>query len=131
MTRHTLSLVFLLTIAFAGCRKPKNATYRSAEDRITLTLISTDECELRINKITWLGKYTKQPDALRVILPTLGSHEVRYFKIVKDGLQQDDGELLYSAAAIEKRGQVIAEYVRKAKADKALRDAQHPTEPNK
>jgi len=122
------SLVFLLgiVIAFAGCGKRENITYRSEDRRIALTLISKDECELQIENQTLLGKYTKQSDALRVIVPNFGMNEVIYYRLTKDGLQRDNGDKLLSPTAFaeeEKRSEKFSESIRKEKAEKAEREA--------
>ena len=76
-----------------------------------LTLISKDECEYTEDRNTVLGKYTKQTDSVRVVLPVMGTSQVFYYRITDQGLQDNDGNVLLTAeqyaAAIEAQRQAL------------------------
>ena len=79
--------------------------YRSFDDDTALTLISSEELELRNGKTTLLCKYSNPAGALRVIITTLGTNQVVYYRFTDTGLKDNDGRLLLSpksyAAAME------------------------------
>ena len=127
-----MSLAVLISFV-AGCDKaPNTETLRSGDQKpqvkaepfhgevyrplrgdTVLTLVSSDECELRQGQRTLLCKYTKQPDALRVVMTALGTNEVIYYKITEQGLQTEKGETLFSSELyserLAKRAAAIAE----------------------
>jgi len=114
---HWLASLFVLTLA-AGCdRSPRVTTtedvdhaqriearafqgevYRSADGQNALTLISPDELELREGNTTLLCKYSKQAEALRVVVTALGTNQVIYFRFTNYGLQDNQGKVLLSPA---------------------------------
>ncbi|WP_395744288.1 hypothetical protein [Prosthecobacter sp.] len=79
-----------------GCKKSSDEVqfYRSVNGRTSLRLISRDECELSDGSAILLGKYTRQPDALRVVLTTMGTNQVIYYRITDRGIQDNDGNML-------------------------------------
>jgi hypothetical protein len=70
--------------------------YKSFDQRKVLTLISKDECELSEQGTILLCKYTKQDDKLRVVTTTLGTSQVLYYRVTNQGLQDNDGNVLFS-----------------------------------
>src|SRR5258706_303451 len=58
----------------------KGEIYRTHDNISSITLISPEELEFRANGTTFLCKYSRQPDGLRVILTALGSQQVLYFR---------------------------------------------------
>jgi hypothetical protein len=81
--------------------------YRSPDGQKSLTLISVDECELNDGGPTLLCKYTKQSDALRLVVTALGTNQIIYYRITDQGIQDKCGVVLLSpggyAAAIESK----------------------------
>ena len=122
-TTSFLALGFI----FAACEKPSQIAeplssdsksriesqpfngevYRRSDDRISLTLISHDECELRFFEQIFLCKYTRQTDSLRVV-GAFEANRVLYFRFIDQGVLQDNGAQIllsprYYAAEIENR----------------------------
>ena len=91
--------------------------YRPLRGDTVLTLVSPDECELRQGQRTLLCKYTKQPDALRVVMTALGTNEVIYYKFTDQGLQTEKGETFFSSKVyserVAKRNALMAESQKK------------------
>lgn len=122
-----IKLLLLLTVALTtvGCDKTSQTTthndgehvprvearpfhgevYRSIDGNTALTLISSEELELREGKTTLLCKYSKQTETLRVIITSLGTSQIVYFRFTDKGLQDNEGKTLLSptnyVAAIE------------------------------
>lgn len=135
-TATALSLAVIISFV-AGCDKAPNTetsragdpkpqvkaepfhgeVYRPLRGDTVLTLVSPDECELRQGQRTLLCKYTKQPDALRVVITALGTTEVIYYKFTDQGLQSENGDVLFStkirAERIAKINALIAESQKK------------------
>lgn len=120
MNTKRLSALLAAASLLIGCDKSPNIAsdsqqvqaepfhgqvYRSFNGRSTLTLISQDECELNQGGTTLLCKYTKQPDALRVVVTAMGTNQVIYYRITDQGIQDNSGNVMLSpdryAAAIE------------------------------
>ena len=109
-----IKLIAITVVACAlaiGCDKPPNVTsdskqvqavpfhgqvYRSIDGMSVLTLISEDECELLQGGTTLLCKYTKQADALRVVVTVMGTNEVKYYRLNDQGIQDNNGAVLFS-----------------------------------
>jgi hypothetical protein len=70
--------------------------YKSLNGRTVLTLISKDECELSEQGTILLCKYTKQDDKLRVVTTALGTSQVLYYRFTNQGLQDNNGNVLFS-----------------------------------
>ena len=70
--------------------------YRSLDGQTALTLISRDECELRNGRDTLLCKYTKQSNALRVVVTALGTNQVVYYQLTNEGIQDNQNAVLLS-----------------------------------
>lgn len=118
-TKHVIAFA-ALTAILTGCDKSPNITttqntvsqprveaeafhgevYRSLDGQTALTLISRDECELRTGQGTLLCKYTKQSDALRVVVTALGTNQVVYYRFTAQGIQDNDGAVLLSPDAL-------------------------------
>lgn len=135
-------------VGLSGCKKPQNQTaessvqpgveakafhgeiYRSMDGQQTLTVISPDELELREGGTTLLCKYTKQTDALRVIMTEFGTNQVLYFRFMEYGLQDAKGNILLSplsyATALEQQHveqQRAAEEMKRRQMEKERLDA--------
>lgn len=116
------SLLFLLVAAMTiGCNKPSQTDtnddgyhvprveaqpfhgeiYRSLDGENAITLISSEELEMRDGRTTLLCKYSKQAGALRVIVTALGANQIEYFRITNAGLQDNDGKVLLSPKTYE------------------------------
>lgn len=109
-SRFIVSIGLLLLLA--ACDKPSPPTtvqssteapggeiYRSLDDAVVLRIISQNECELKIADDTiLLCKYTRQSDAIRVLVTRLGQTEVEYLRLVNEGLQTQNGGILLSSA---------------------------------
>lgn len=74
----------------------RGQVYKSFDQRKVLTLISKDECELSEHGTILLCKYTKQNDNLRVVTTALGTSQVLYYRFTNQGLQDNDGHVLFS-----------------------------------
>lgn len=71
--------------------------YRAGDDSKTLTLISRDECEVKQGGKIFLCKYTKQDDALRVVMAVMGTNQVVYYKLVPGGgIKEENGTILFT-----------------------------------
>lgn len=108
--------LLLITLVVLGCDK-RSATenssqpqrveaqpfhgqvYRSINGQNALTLVSSDELELREGNTTLLCKYSKQPDALRVVMTAMGTNQVIYFRFINVGLQDNEGRVFLSPQA--------------------------------
>jgi len=135
--RNVSKIIIALAVLVLGAAAPANAqqsaprpveaepfrgqVYRSLDGDVILTLISRDELELRENGPTFLCKYTKQNDALRVIVTALGTTQVLYFRFVDEGLRANDGTVLYTPAKLDAAKQaILAEKKRKQEAELAV-----------
>ncbi|MBC7818985.1 MAG: hypothetical protein IAG10_19015 [Planctomycetaceae bacterium] len=117
--RYFLLLVTLVPLLLTVCRRgPEIAagttsdarvqaagfngeSYQTPNGRSAIALISADELEYRVNDgTTLLCKYTDQRSALRVIVTTLGTQQVMYFRRVPNGLMSNDGDLYLNAAGL-------------------------------
>jgi hypothetical protein len=115
-----ITCLFVVATLATGCSKSPNITtdssqlqaepirgqvYRSLDGGTVLTVISRDECELREGGTTLLCKYTKQADALRVVVTAMGTTQVIYYRFTDQGIQDNNGGVLLSperyAAAVE------------------------------
>jgi hypothetical protein len=121
--RHWYPRLLLVVAILVACgREPKLATneaaagvqpvpfhgetYRMRSGRSAITLISADELEYTHNGTIFLCKYSKQGDALRVVMTALGTQQVLYFRRIQAGLVSNDGDLYLSPsgmAEIEKQ----------------------------
>lgn len=75
--------------------------FRTADDRQAITLISTDELEMRggdVGAANLICKYTRQDDTLRVVKTMLGTTLAIYYKITPEGLKANDGTVLLNPA---------------------------------
>lgn len=76
-------------------------SYRTRDGRSAITLISRDALEYRLaDGTTLLCKYSEQGNALRVIMTSLNTQQVLYFRRVPNGLQSNDGELYLNAPGL-------------------------------
>ncbi len=116
-----IQLLFILTVSaflYTSCSKTPNApgpdlapstqsrpleakpfkgeVYRAINDSEVITLISKDELEWRTKGTTFVCKYSKQDDKLRVVMQAFGSTQARYYRLTDEGLQSDDGAPLYN-----------------------------------
>jgi hypothetical protein len=126
----------LITLLDAGCNEtPSNTAerqqtpaqaqpfhgqiFKSAHRNITLNLISKEECELTENGTTFLCKYTKQNDTLRIVATALGTTQVLYYRITPEGVQDNDGNVLLAPEPY-----AIAQRLETAKQEEEQRQAQ-------
>ncbi len=94
--------------------------YKSLNQRTVMTLISKDECELNDNGTILLCKYTKQNDNLRVVITALGTSQVLYYRFTNQGLQDNNGRVLFSQEGLlEAQRQVELEMRAKQEAQEA------------
>jgi hypothetical protein len=101
--------------------------YKSLNGRNVLTLTSKDECELSDGRTTLLCKYTKQSDALRVIVTAMGTTQVIYFRFTNQGLvESDDGTELLSQDAFDAKMQQIR--LAKQREEEEQNNATHETQ---
>lgn len=116
MNIKRIVIVAVTAIGVVSCDKPKDQSssavpnpkqafeakpfhgevYRTGDDNKTLTLISTDECEVKQGGKIFLCKYSKQDDALRVVMAISGTTEVVYYKLVPEGLNEENGAILFN-----------------------------------
>lgn len=97
----SVTLFLLLLISASVAHAFDQQSYRTRDGRSSITLNSSDELEYRVSDGTiLLCKYTSQKEALRVILTTLGTQQVLYFRRVPQGLISNDGTLYLSPSAL-------------------------------
>ena len=110
MYTKLLASLFLIAAFSTGCDKSTSTTksgqveaapfhgevYRSYDGQSVLTLISPDECELLDRTTTFLCKYTKQTDTLRVVVTAMGANQVLYYRFTNQGIQDNNGRVLLS-----------------------------------
>ncbi|MCX6897065.1 MAG: hypothetical protein NT105_00055 [Verrucomicrobia bacterium] len=89
----------------------RGEVYRSLDGETAITLISSEELELRDRKTTLLCKYSKQAGTLRVIINAMGTTQVAYYRFIDTGLQDNDGKVLFSPKSYD----AALEQVRKKK----------------
>jgi hypothetical protein len=70
----------------------KGQVYRTIDDQQAITIVSSDELELREGNENLICKYTKQEGVLRVVVNMLGQNQAVYFRITQQGLQESDGD---------------------------------------
>ena len=100
----------------------KGEVYRSSDGRSTLTLTSNEECELRQDSDIILCKYTRENDALRVIVTAMGTTHVVYYRFINQGVQDNDGAILLSPLG-HKAQQLVEEarsHINKKEWDQAI-----------
>jgi YD repeat-containing protein len=96
-----VTLFLLLLISASVAQAFDQQSYRTRDGRSSITLNSSDELEYRVSDgAILLCKYTSQKEALRVILTTLGTQQVLYFRRVPQGLISSDGTLYLSPSAL-------------------------------
>ena len=82
--------------------EPRNQTYRMIGGHSVISLVSSDELEIREGGQNIVCKYTKQDGRFRVVINALGTTTARYFNLTPDGLVDEDGRIFYEPAAYEK-----------------------------
>ncbi len=107
--------ILLIAIQITACSKqsdspkqpakppePKNQTYRMTGGRSVISLVSSDELEIREGGQNIVCKYTKQDGKLRVVVNALGTTTAKYFNMTPQGLVDEDGDIYYEPATYEK-----------------------------
>ena len=105
----------LIVIQIAACSKqadtpkqpakppePKNQTYRTIGGHSVISLVSSDELEIRGGGENVVCKYTKQDGKLRVVVSALGTTTAKYFNMTPQGLVGENGQIYYEPATYEK-----------------------------
>lgn len=105
----------LMVIPIAACSKqadntrqpakppePKNQTYRMVGGQSVISLVSSDELEIRQGGENLICKYTKQDGRLRVVVNVLGTTTAKYFNMTPEGLVDEDGDTYYEPATYDK-----------------------------
>ena len=82
--------------------EPKNQTYRMIGGHSVISLVSSDELEIREGGQNIVCKYTKQDGKLRVVVSALGTTTAKYFNMTPQGLVDEDGDIYYEPATYEK-----------------------------
>lgn len=82
--------------------EPKNQTYRMIGGHSVISLVSSDELEIRQGGENLVCKYTKQDGRLRVVMNALGTTTAKYFNMTPEGLVDEDGDIYYSPESYEK-----------------------------
>ncbi|MCX6924472.1 MAG: hypothetical protein NT154_14840 [Verrucomicrobia bacterium] len=85
----------------------KGQVYESIDGRNVITLMSSEELESREHGVNIICKYTKQDGKLRVIANVLGTTAAVYYRITEEGLQGDDGQILYEPGHLLKVRQIV------------------------
>jgi hypothetical protein len=80
----------------------KTLTYRMIDSQSVLSLVSSDELEIREGGRNIVCKYTKKDGKYRVVVNALGTTTAKYFSITPEGLVGEDGQIYYKQAAYEK-----------------------------
>lgn len=108
-------VAFLMVIHLASCSRqtdttkqpakppePKNQTYRMIGGQSVISLVSSDELEIRQGGENLICKYTKQDGRLRVVVNVLGTTTAKYFNMTPEGLVDEDGDTYYEPATYDK-----------------------------
>lgn len=82
--------------------EPKNQTYRTIGGGSVISLVSSDELEIREGGQNIVCKYTKQDGRLRVVVSALGTTTAKYFNMTPQGLVDEDGDVYYEPATYDK-----------------------------
>lgn len=82
--------------------EPKNQTYRMIGGQSVISLVSSDELEIREGGQNIVCKYTKQDGKLRAVVSALGTTTAKYFNMTPQGLVAEDGSLYYEPSTYEK-----------------------------
>lgn len=86
----------------AKAPEPKNQTYRMIGNRSVISLVSSDELEIREGGQNIVCKYSKQDGKLRVVVSALGTTTAKYFNMTPQGLVDETGGTYYEPATYEK-----------------------------
>ena len=81
----------VITCVLIGCGKAhtERVTYQSIDGNHAITIVSSEELELREGSTTLLCKYTKQDEKLRIVETVNGTNQVLYFRFTNQGLEND------------------------------------------
>ena len=82
--------------------EPKNQTYRTIDGQSVISLVSSDELEIREGGQNIVCKYAKQDGKLRVVVNALGTTTAKYFNITPQGLVGEQGEIYYEPVTYQK-----------------------------
>src|SRR5882724_11314509 len=95
-SRVLMLAAFVALRASVDASELRGALFRSANEAISLKIISEDELEFTPERDgPNLGcKYSRDGDTLRVVVTVLGSPQAVYFKFIPEGLQRADGTIL-------------------------------------
>jgi hypothetical protein len=79
----------------------KGTSYSSADGRIVITMVSSDELEIRKEGVNLVCKYTTQGDVVRAVVNSLGTTQSVYYRITPEGLRDEKGQVFYTPKALE------------------------------
>lgn len=111
---NVLAMV-LVALQFCACSKQasqttqpakppeaKNQTYRTLGGRSVISIVSSDELEIREGGQNIVCKYTEKDKKLRVVVNALGTTTAKYFNLTPQGLVGEQGEIYYEPASYDK-----------------------------
>lgn len=81
--------------------EPKNQTYSTIGGEGVISLISSDELEIREGGENIVCKYTKQEGRLRVVVTARGTTTAKYYNMTPQSLVDEDGQIYYELATRE------------------------------
>ena len=117
-----LAAIFFINAAEAKSLK-KGEVYRSFDGEV-IEVISGSEMEITEGKKTFVAEYEFKGDKLRVVANVMGTKQVQYYLLTKEGLKDEkSGESYYSKAelaALEEKRRREEEQIRKVEEELKL-----------
>jgi len=94
----SIIFVFIINQAHAKSLK-KGEIYSSWDGKQVIEVISKNELEFKINEDIILANYNYKNGKVRVVYTVFGTKNVAYYEIVKEGLRDKKGKILYTKSA--------------------------------
>jgi TonB family protein len=96
-----LAILMLFHVTGFAADVSKGKIFWSADQRTSIRITSPDQLELATDRSVQTCRYSRDGDTLRVVVASLGSVEVLYFRVTSEGLVAADGLVLYDDRHLE------------------------------